>query len=171
MSNTCQNCQYFRDLTSMRLGLRCMNNRNSPSVGDFLIIQSLNHSCQHYKDSKALQFEWDQNKNNTNKEKHQIGFERAHEIFNDPNHFQMVSKSDKWEKINPDRFDALGIDRNEGNLDPVRGEIIGKIGDKLYIMVYTFRGEIGDMNYRVISLRRADKNEESTYEAFCKNED
>ena len=119
MLKICLECQYFRNMESMNLGLRCMNNRNSPVKGDFMVVDSLSYSCKYFENKKPLQFEWDQNKNNI--EKHKIGFERAKEILDDPNHIQVVSDRDKWEKFDPDEFDSKGIEKNEGNLDPIRG--------------------------------------------------
>ena len=108
-------------------------------------------------------FEWDEKKNEKNKEKHKIGFEKAIELYNGPYIIQSVEKKEKWEKIDEIDFEEKGIEKNTGNLDPIRAKITGIVDANLYTFVYTFRHEIGDMKYRVISLRRADKNERKLY--------
>ncbi|MES0491203.1 MAG: BrnT family toxin [Leptospirales bacterium] len=138
-----------------------MNKRNSPRPGDFLILQNLDDSCEHYLEyKKENQFEWDKNKNQKNIEKHNIAFDRIHDLFNDDKMRQMVEKKEKWEDLSNL---APSIDRNEGNVDPIRGKLIGNVDGKLYTAIYTFRDEIGKMRYRIISFRRANKNESECY--------
>jgi len=85
-----------------------------------------------------LKFEWDENKNKANKQKHSIGFEKAKEIFEDENaiEFQGTSRSE------------LRILR------------IGKTLSKILIaVVYTMRSA----SIRIISARSARKNETKSY--------
>lgn len=137
-----------------------MNKKNSPTKGQFLEISDPDNGCDFYKlRSKCIpQLEWDPKKSERNLKDRKMGFERAYDLLNCSNSVQMISPG-KWETINEDDFESKGIEKNEGNLDPIRGMIIGELEGKLWVMVYTFRGELGDMKYRVISLRRADKKE------------
>jgi uncharacterized DUF497 family protein len=87
-----------------------------------------------------LKFEWDENKNQKNKEKHKISFETAEYVFLDP----CARK----------KFDR--IDNGEERL-----HIVGKILDiTLVTVVYTTRNE----NIRIISARKANKKEKLFYE-------
>lgn len=162
----CLTCQYFADFTDLGMGIRCMNKMNSPREGDFMTINDLNYSCSHYfVYSSDRLFEWDENKNESNKNKHGIGFARVHDLIKDEHMLQMVEKPEKWEDLStlPDH-----VEKNEGNADPVRGKWIGVIDEKIFTAIYTFRGAIGEMRSRIISLRRADGNECNAYEEFKK---
>ena len=83
-------------------------------------------------------FEWDEEKAKINKQKHGIRFETAVNVFMDKNFV--------------DDIDELHSDFEE------RIKVIGKVKEILTV-IYTERGE----NYRIISARRADKNEEALY--------
>lgn len=167
----CWTCKYFGDFTKFSMGLRCLNEVNRPRPGDFMIVPNGDYTCSRYKENNPSdRFEWDPKKNESNKEKHGIGFERAIDIYNDPNQIQMPEVPTKWEKIDEADFESKGIEKNEGNLDPVRGKIIGMLDDKIYTFVYTFRNNFGDMTYRVISLRRASEDERQMYESFKNKE-
>ena len=85
-----------------------------------------------------MQFEFDPNKSEKNKEKHGIDFEEAQKLWKD-------SK-------------AIGFPANSES-EP-RFAIIGKISGKFWVGFYTLReGKI-----RIISVRRARKGEKILYE-------
>src|SRR5690606_21420534 len=97
----CDTCKYFGDYSYFGLGLRCTNKHKEPNPGDFMVVPNNLHSCTHYvKNDLRDRFEWDPNKNEVNKRKHGIGFERAIDIYMDPNQIQMPEIPEKWEKIN-----------------------------------------------------------------------
>lgn len=82
-----------------------------------------------------MEFEWDENKNLKNREKHKIGFEEAKTIFDDPNSIELEA-----------------TDRN-GEYRIIR---IGKTTTRFILLVlYTIRGLI----VRLISARQASKKE------------
>lgn len=85
-----------------------------------------------------MKFEWDENKNKINKEKHKISFETASLVFNDPNYIEMF---DFEHSIEEDRFIA-----------------IGEVGEVLFV-VFTERKE----TIRLISARLATNAERSLY--------
>ena len=85
-----------------------------------------------------LKFEWDSVKAEINFKKHKIKFEDAVYVFFDENRI--------------DEFDELHSD------DEDRYKIIGKV-EKILVVIYTERKE----NFRIISARRADKDEEADY--------
>lgn len=85
-----------------------------------------------------LKFEWDSEKETINKKKHQIGFKLAARVFLDKN------------KV--DEFDELHSDFEE------RYKIIGRV-EKILTVIYTERKD----KYRIISARRATKDEEAEY--------
>ncbi len=86
-----------------------------------------------------MDFEWDRNKNEKNRQKHGIDFEFAAKAFFDPN---LISYVD-------DRLD-YGESR-EVALAMYFGVILS--------IVYTWRGE----TIRIISARKATKNEQKRY--------
>ena len=92
-----------------------------------------------------MRFEWDEDKNRENLEKHGLDFAIAAELFDGP----------MW--IGPDhRFD-YGEQRFIG---------IGAIGSRIILVAFT---EVDDDTIRIISLRRAKKNERSKFENRIKD--
>ncbi len=85
-----------------------------------------------------MEFEWDEDKRQSNLSKHGIDFVRAAGIFNSP----ILEKEDNRYDYGESRFIALG----ETN------------GIVLFV-VYTMRGSV----YRIISARRATKREQRQY--------
>jgi len=87
-----------------------------------------------------MQFEWDEEKNRINKEKHDgIGFELAIRIFLDDKRLELY-------------------DEAHSSADEDRWNTIGMVG-KILFVVYTERGE----TIRIISARRATREEERKY--------
>lgn len=87
-------------------------------------------------------FEWDDKKDNTNKRKHGISFEEARTAFYDENAIQYFDPDHSDEK---DRFILLGI----------------SFKLKILIVCHCFRDN--DLVIRIISARKADKEEEIEY--------
>ena len=85
------------------------------------------------------QFEWDETKAASNLQKHRLTFARAIEIFDDP--------------------ERIDIDISRISDLETRRKVIGKIDGKLYIPVYTLRGNV----CRIISARRTNRMEERLY--------
>ena len=85
-----------------------------------------------------MRFEWDKQKNETNKSKHGIDFNTATALWDDVNRIEIQSTF----------------------RDEDRNILIGNIDNKLWAAVFTLR-----MNaYRIISVRRARKKEVMLYE-------
>ena len=86
-----------------------------------------------------MKFEWDEEKNTTNKKKHNISFETASHVFDDPNYIEMYD----FEHSLPeeDRYIA-----------------IGKVGEVLFV-VFTERKQA----IRLISARLATDTERRLY--------
>ena len=85
-----------------------------------------------------MKFEWDEDKNSINKEKHKISFETAVYVFNDPYYIEM--------------FDF------EHSIDEDRYIVIGKVGEVLFV-VFTERKDV----IRLISARLATNAERELY--------
>lgn len=85
-----------------------------------------------------MTFEWDEDKNIVNKQKHKISFETAAHVFDDPEYIEMY---DFEHSIEEDRFIAIGM-----------------VGDLLFV-VFTERKE----NIRLISARLATEAERRLY--------
>ncbi|MDE7272692.1 MAG: BrnT family toxin [Lachnospiraceae bacterium] len=85
-----------------------------------------------------MKFEWDEDKNIINKEKHKISFETAAYVFDDPYYIEMF---DFEHSVDEDRYIA-----------------IGKVGDILFV-VFTERKD----TIRLISARLATNAERSLY--------
>jgi uncharacterized DUF497 family protein len=86
-----------------------------------------------------MEFEWDENKNKSNAQKHGINFNDAKEVFNDEN-----------SKIAPDLRKDYGEER---------WKIIGKIYGSIISVIYTVRNEVT----RIISARKASSTERKEY--------
>ena len=85
-----------------------------------------------------MKFEWDEDNNIINKEKHKISFETAVFVFDDPYYIEMF---DFEHSVDEDRYIA-----------------IGKVGDVLFV-VFTERKE----TIRLISARLATNFERGLY--------
>lgn len=85
-----------------------------------------------------MDFEWDENKNESNQEKHGIDFNEAKEVFNDKNR---ISSEDK---------------RND--YGEKRWVTIGKMFKPIVVVVYTIRNAT-----RIISARLANRKERDNY--------
>lgn len=108
-------------------------------------------------------WEWDENKNTKNMEKHGISFADAVlALDSDENSFRYVAKS--WESLDSLDYEAKGIDRTFANTDPVRDQYLFKFDGKIWLLVSTLRGEFGLMMQRVISVRRARPDEVKLYD-------
>lgn len=87
-----------------------------------------------------MKFEWDDNKNEMNKKKHDgIGFELAVRVFLDEKRIERYDE--RHSTMNEERWNAIGM--------------VGKV----LFVVFTERGE----NVRIISARRATREEEKVY--------
>ena len=86
-----------------------------------------------------MKFEYDEDKNTKNKQKHGIDFEEAKSLWKD-------------EK-------ALIVPANIVDGE-IRYALISKFNEKCYVAIFTLRNE----KYRIISVRRCRKNEEKDYE-------
>jgi len=86
-----------------------------------------------------MKFEYDENKSQTNKEKHGIDFVDAQNLWKDEN--------------------ALIITANIVD-DEIRYALISVYENKCYTAIFTLR----DKTYRIISVRRCRKNEERNYD-------
>ncbi len=90
-----------------------------------------------------LRFEWDQAKNETNKRKHDIDFETARLVFDDPLCLTFVERVSGAEE----RWHAIGAIEN----------IV------VLVVVHTYREENSDEAIRIISARRATRHERKLY--------
>lgn len=92
------------------------------------------------------QFEWDPVKARQNLAEHRVSFERAATIFLDP---LAVSEGDEEHSREEQRWVTLGLDRT----------------GKLLVVSHTYREETeSGARIRLISARRATKNEAKQYE-------
>jgi len=90
-------------------------------------------------------FDWDRNKALQNLQKHKVSFQSAVSIFKDPNALTIF---DDEHSLNDERWITLGLDM-EGNL---------------LVVVHTyFEAENDIINIRIISARKATKNEVKQY--------
>jgi hypothetical protein len=89
-----------------------------------------------------MDFEWDADKAALNLRKHRVSFEDAARVFLDPNRIETF-----------DGRDAYGEDR---------WKTVGLVEPALLAVVYTVRGEVGNV-IRLISARKADAHERAQY--------
>jgi hypothetical protein len=93
-----------------------------------------------------LIFEWDASKARTNLAKHQVSFEEARTLLNDP---LLLTVIDDFHSKDEGRFISLGRS--------ARGRIL--------LLIHTERYETEDsLVIRIISCRKATKSERITYE-------
>ena len=92
-----------------------------------------------------MKFEWDENKRQSNLRKHGIDFQEAYEIFNNP----MLRRIDNRFDYGEDRWTVLGMTHK-----------------CVVLFVYT---ELDEETIKLISIRKATKNEKKTYEKYLAN--
>jgi uncharacterized DUF497 family protein len=88
-----------------------------------------------------MKFEYDKNKSKINKSKHNISFEEAKELWDDPYSFEIPSPQSE---------------------DEERFLVFGKIKSKNYTAIITYR----KTNIRIISVRRSREKEIKFYESI-----
>jgi uncharacterized DUF497 family protein len=86
-----------------------------------------------------MQFEYDPNKSESNKQKHGIDFIEAQRLWNDPDLLEIPAK----------------------DMDELRFLVIGKIAGKYWSGIITYRSE----NIRIISVRKSRDEEIELYES------
>ena len=87
-----------------------------------------------------MQFEYDPNKSRLNSEKHGLNFDEAQALWNDENRLEIPARVE----------------------DEPRFLVIGKIEEKFWSAVITYRGD----NIRIISVRRSRDEEVELYESI-----
>ena len=92
---------------------------------------------------QSMEFEWDENKNQSNKLKHRISFEEATEIFRYPR-YKLVDS-----RLNYGEVRYIGIGRN----------------NQMVVMTVVFTER--ESRIRIISARRASKKERKLYDEYC----
>ena len=91
-----------------------------------------------------MKFEWDPNKEAINIKKHGVSFEQAAYVF-------------------ADQFSLSMFDNEHSNQED-RWLILGKSNNEMILLiVHTFRNSGNEETVRIISARKATKNEEKTY--------
>lgn len=88
-----------------------------------------------------IKFEWDENKNKSNRKKHSVWFEEAQQVFDDPN---AILYFDKDHSSDEDRYVLLGLSNT-----------------RLLVVIHV---QINNKTIRLISARKATKKEKVTYE-------
>ncbi len=89
-------------------------------------------------------FSWDETKNISNQTKHGISFELAREVFADPLHLTRQDRIENGEQ---------------------RWQTLGMVGAVVLILVaHTWHDIDGEESIRIISARRATKQERKIYE-------
>ena len=94
---------------------------------------------------KTISFVWDENKAEENLVKHKVAFEEAKTVFSDPN-ARMIFDPEHSE--DEDRFILLGISS----------------GLRLLVVCHCYRED--DMIIRIISARKANRQEQKQYGSF-----
>jgi uncharacterized protein len=91
-----------------------------------------------------MRFEWDEAKNSANQRKHNVSFDLAREVFEDPLHRSVADRIEDGEQ----RWNTMGM---------VRGAV-------LLIVAHTWREDEDTEVVRIISARRATRRERRNYE-------
>lgn len=90
--------------------------------------------------NNGLHFEWDENKSARNRVKHQVSFEEARSVFEDPMFIMLI---DDEHSLDEERFITIGI------------------SDQGRVLMVAHADRDGQI--RIISARRATKQEEQYY--------
>ena len=90
-----------------------------------------------------MKFAWDEAKNNINRRKHQVSFETAQLVFDDPLH---VSRQDRIEN-GEQRWQTIGLAQSV----------------MLLLVAHTHTEANGEETIRIILARKADKAERRIY--------
>ena len=93
----------------------------------------------------SISFIWDEKKARENLKKHNISFEEAQTVFSDPNARMIFDPEHSGDE---ERFILLGI----------------SYGLRLLVVCHCYRED--DMVIRIISARKANKNEQTQYGSF-----
>ena len=93
---------------------------------------------------ELIEFIWDDNKAEANLRKHRVSFEEAQTVFYDPN-ARMIFDPDHSEE---DRFIMLGFSSSF----------------RVLVVIHCYREK--DTVIRIISARKANKNEQRQYERY-----
>lgn len=92
-----------------------------------------------------MRFEWEEEKNRSNRRKHGVSFETATRVFDDPDY---VTEQDRE------------VDGEE------RWQTIGRVGPVIVLLVaHTIIDEDRDLVFRIISARQTTARERRRYEA------
>ena len=91
---------------------------------------------------REIRFEWDERKNRENKRKHKVSFEEAQSVFLDENAIRFFDPDHSQDE---DRFLMLGM----------------SFTLRVLVVCHCYRED--DSVIRIISARKADKNEQSDY--------
>ena len=94
---------------------------------------------------EALKFEWDENKNQINRQKHNVSFEEARTVFYDE---QALVIDDPEHSVDENRFIILGLSHTA----------------KLLVVCHCYRAS--DTVIRIISARKATASERRQYHEF-----
>lgn len=98
-----------------------------------------------------MRYEWDEQKNRENKQKHGVSFELASTVFNDEH---CLIRFDRVDEAGEQRWHALGA----ASVEP------GTVLILLVAHVYREEGHNGEEIIRIISARRAGKNDVRRYQ-------
>lgn len=93
-----------------------------------------------------MRFEWDDSKNTINIKKHNVSFDEAKEIFEDPLHLSVIDKRFNYFE---ERWITLGQTYNR----------------KLVVVANLYFDELGVEVIRIISAREATFHEQKQYES------
>ena len=94
---------------------------------------------------KTISFVWNETKAESNLKKHKISFNEAQTVFSDPNARMIFDPEHSGDE---DRFILLGISS----------------GLRVLVVCHCYTGD--DMVIRIISARKANKNEQKQYGSF-----
>ncbi len=92
-----------------------------------------------------MQFEWDENKNKLNQQKHGVSFEEAQKVFDDP---LQISKLDYRFSYFEERWITIGAIQT----------------GRILVVANLFFTDDGEEIIRIISARQANPNERANYE-------
>lgn len=173
MPKSCSLCAFLIDVSEIipdsalpdGFSLRCGKEERFVDGWPPPVLDPLNEYCDKFFefDPHRARWEWDENKNNQNIEKHGISFQDAVSAL-DSDEKSIRTLSRNWESLDSLDYEKAGIQRTAANTDPVRDQYIFSHEGKIWVLISTLRGELGLVKERVISVRRARSTEQALYE-------
>jgi hypothetical protein len=166
----CAQCDSFADFSGSPLehvfgrGIpkRCLKEENRQCDWPPCISDEWKETCRFFSKRRVFldKYEWDERKNVINISKHGISFQDAiSKLESDENRVRIICPPENWETLDNEQYGEdikqklvkKGVPPFDWNCDPVRDQHLFMSEKKLYELISTMRGNLGNSRIRVIT--------------------